>query len=76
VRPHIHYRTRNRLLPGRIPRPSSSKLAPDPAPTGRIKVRVLSGSQLELLDDVERFLSMIRFDGREKLKDLPLEKGK
>jgi len=25
---------------------------------------------------VEQFLSMIRFDSKEKLKDLPLEKGK
>ncbi len=37
------------------------------------RVRVLHGSQLEPLNDVERFLSMIRFDSREKLKDLPLE---
>jgi hypothetical protein len=33
------------------------------------------GSQLEPIDDVEQFLSMIQFDGREKLKDLPLDKG-
>jgi hypothetical protein len=34
---------------------------------------VRSGSQLEPLDDVERFVYMIRIDSREKLKDLPLE---
>jgi hypothetical protein len=33
------------------------------------------GSQLEPLNDVERFLSMIRFDGREKLEDFQLENG-
>ena len=29
----------------------------------------------EPFDDVERFLSLLRFDSREKLKNLPLEKG-
>jgi hypothetical protein len=32
--------------------------------------------QLEPLDDVERFLAKIRFNSREKLKDIPLEIGK
>jgi len=44
-----------------------------------LKVRVLSGSQAPnepLNMSVERFLSMIRFDSKEKLKDLPLELGK
>jgi len=36
------------------------------------QVRVLLGSHLEPLDDVERFLSLIQFDSREKLKDFPL----
>jgi len=36
-------------------------------------VRVLPGSQLDPLDDVEQFLAMLRFDSREKFKDFPLE---
>ena len=32
-------------------------------------VRILWGSQLELLDDVGRFLSMLRFESREKLNE-------
>ena len=39
----------------------------------RLKVRVLPGSQLEPLADVEWFLSLIRFDSREILKDFPLK---
>jgi hypothetical protein len=46
------------------------------------EVRVLLGSlpqgaalYQEPLDDVERFLSMMRFDSREKLRDLPFELG-
>ena len=31
------------------------------------------GAQLEPLKDVERFLSMLRFDSREKLKDFGLD---
>ena len=37
-------------------------------------VRVLPGSQLEPLNDIGRFLSMLRFDSREKAQDL-MEKG-
>jgi hypothetical protein len=47
--------------------------------TQRSQVRVLA----PLLDikepptsDVERFLAMLRFDSREKLKDFPLDVGK
>ena len=39
-----------------------------------LKVRVLPGSQLEPITDVDRFLLSIRFDSREKLQDL-MEKG-
>ena len=38
-------------------------------------VRVLQGSKLEPLNDVERFLSQLPFDSQEKLKDFPLELG-
>jgi hypothetical protein len=37
-------------------------------------VRVLPGSQLEPLNNIGRFLSMLRFDSREKVRDL-MEKG-
>lgn len=39
-------------------------------------VRVLAPlllSEKPFTDDVERFFAMVRFDAREKLKDLPLE---
>jgi len=38
-------------------------------------MRVLPGSQLEALNDVERFLSQLPFDSQEKLEDFPLELG-
>ncbi len=54
--------------------PSSSGPGHSPlkAKTG---VRVPVGAQLEPLNDVERFLSMLRFDSREKLDQLDINLG-
>jgi hypothetical protein len=51
--------------------PSSRGLGRSPfkAKTG---VRIPVGAQLEPLNDVERFLSLLRFDSRGKLKDFGL----
>jgi hypothetical protein len=47
--------------------------------TRRSQVRVLAPlleKKKPPTDDVERFLVMLRFDSREKLKDFPLDVGK
>jgi len=38
----------------------------------RVRTESLPGSQLEPLNDVERFLSMIRFEYQIKLTELPI----
>jgi hypothetical protein len=42
---------------------------------GRAVCQVRLGSLPEPLDDLERFLSMLWFDSREKSKDLPFDQG-
>jgi hypothetical protein len=40
-----------------------------------LEVRVLSGSQLEPVNDIERFLGALRFDSREKVQDMMKQVG-
>jgi hypothetical protein len=45
-------------------------VAGPPAFSEGIKIRVLPGSSEKPITDVDRFLSMIQFDSREKARDL------